>query len=260
MAIDRSHLREDKPLTEEEIAAIFANQKAIAGTPMVFGPDIADIVEKKKTDSKGVTSEVTQNLTDGSSVLVKEFKPMNRAAAANSTASNNLGDRPGIDSEARESIKNIGGDSVFVSHPLSEEGFKLVAEDLRKKGFAEAAANSTTSNELGGRVDLNRHNEKLADNISVFEGTDLIPRNFKAAAENKVVDNTLGGRGVDSGSALTDAAWSEVAPAGDKTHLKDKKKIVDAEWALDQFGLDVSPHTPEDATNVGSNVNAQEFV
>ena len=33
----------------------------------------------------------------------------------------------------RESVKNVGGSSLFPSHPLSEAGWKLIAADLRKK-------------------------------------------------------------------------------------------------------------------------------
>jgi hypothetical protein len=41
----------------------------------IFGSDITDYIEKITINAKGKTREVTENLTDDSSVTVKEFKP-----------------------------------------------------------------------------------------------------------------------------------------------------------------------------------------
>jgi len=33
----------------------------------------------------------------------------------------------------RESVKNVGGSSLFVSHPLSIPSWKLIADDMRRR-------------------------------------------------------------------------------------------------------------------------------
>ena len=60
-------------------------------------------------------------------------KPMplaesNAQVAAYNAARTQQGGNP----HQRESVKNVGGSSVFVSHPLSEGSWKLIADDMRK--------------------------------------------------------------------------------------------------------------------------------
>mgnify|MGYP004131720747 CR=1 FL=1 len=82
------------------------------------------MVAKKKVD-KMIVDDNVQKLQMG------KWEPLaesNARVAAYNKSTTQQGGNP----HQRESVKNVGGSSVFPSHPLSEGSWKLIADDMRK--------------------------------------------------------------------------------------------------------------------------------